>query len=140
MPSPGGTRGVAIDTRGFTSLARGFRAMDHELGLAFSASLREIGNEIRDKIRASQAPPFRTGRLRQSVKVSVRRGTISLYSTLPQAPVWEFGGTIEPRGAPIHIPETSFVSGEVKRSSEATAEKLAEVLDATARKYAGFHD
>ena len=127
-----------VDAEGFRVFAKQMRALSPKLGSALSAELRDIGNEVRDSVRSSGAPPHRTGKLRRSVKTSVRRGGVSLYSTLPQAGVWEWGGVIEPRGVPITIPKTEFVTGAAHRYSEHVEERMGEVLDGLATRYAEF--
>lgn len=97
--------------------------------------MRRVGNEARDAVRRSNEAPYRTGRLRKSVKTSVRRKSeVSLYSTLPQAPVYEFGGRIKPRGSVITIPKTNFVRGTVVAIGDDIDERIAEAFDGIARK------
>jgi hypothetical protein len=134
----------AIDTRGIGDLLRDLRKIDKSLGASLFAELRAVGNEARDAIRSSTAPPFgpvdsqgKVGRKRKSVKTGVKRGRISLYSNEPDAAVWHWGGKIKPRGRPIQIPRTEFISAEVIRQGEGIEDKLAGVLDATAVRY-GF--
>jgi hypothetical protein len=131
-----------IDTGGIADLLRDLRKIDKALGASLFAELRAVGNEARDKIRNSTAPPYgpvdskgKIGRKRKSVKTGVKRGQISLYSNEPDAAVWHWGGTIKPRGVPITIPRTEFISAEVLRESEGIEEKLAGVLEGTARRY-----
>lgn len=132
------SRGVEIDTSGIKALARDLGKIDRKLRGALVAELRSIGNDARDAVRRSHEPPFETGRKRGSVRTSVRGAAISLYSLQPDAAVWNWGGKIAPRGSPIQIPRTEFVSGEVAKRSEDTEERLEGILDATAARY-GFH-
>lgn len=104
-----------------------------------SKELRRVGNEARDAVRRSTEAPYRSGATRKSVKVGVRRKfEVSLYSNLPQAPVWEFGGKIRPRGAVIEIPKTNFVRGTVVALGDDIDQKLAEALDDIARHHRFF--
>lgn len=97
--------------------------------------LRALGNEARDKVRSSTARPFRTGRTRRGIKTSVRRKVeVSLYSLDPQAPVWNWGGTIKPRGTPITFPRTEFVSGVVEKEGADFDERIAERFDEIAHR------
>jgi hypothetical protein len=75
--------------------------------------------------------------MRRSVKTGVKRGSIVLYSNLPQGDVLEWGGSIKPRGVPIEFERTEFVRKEVLASSEVTEGRLAGLLEATAARY-GF--
>jgi hypothetical protein len=127
-----------LDTAGIGDLLRDLRKIDKRLGASLVSELRAVGDKARDQVRGSTAPPYRTGRLRGSVKTGVRRGSISLYSNMPQAPVWHWGGSIEPRGVPIRFPRTEFVSKEVLKVGAHAEGELAAVLDATAARYQ-FH-
>lgn len=130
--------GLQFDTSGIADLLRDLRRMDKELGKALTRALREVGDDVRDDVRSSTKAPYRTGRLRRSIKTSVRRGQVSLYSTLPQAPVHHWGGTIRPRGAPIRIKRTEFLTSEVAERADDTERKLGSLVDTTARIYAEF--
>lgn len=111
------------------------REIKKETEKELSKMLREIGNNARDEIRADTQSPFRTGTTRKRVKTSVRKKfEVSLYSNDPQTPVWEYGGTIRPRGVPIEIPKTSFVSGTVLKRGDQIDEELADAFDSIARR------
>jgi hypothetical protein len=127
-------RGV-IDTSGISDLLRDLGKIDKGLRAAMVAELRDIGNSARDKVRSGTQPPFRTGKTRRSFKTSVKGGTIAVYSLLPQAPVWQWGGSIKPRGVPIEFPRTEFVTKEVEEAGKGADERLAGLLDATAARY-----
>lgn len=129
---------LAIHVEGLRVFAKQMRMLSPELAKALSAELRDIGDHARDKVRSSGARPYRTGRLRKSIKTSVTQRRVTLYSTLPQAPVWNFGGEIKPRGIPIRIPRTEFVTGAVKAEGEYVTERLGGLLEGMARRYAGF--
>ncbi len=140
-------RGV-VGADGMRVFAKEMRAISPKLGVATSATLRAIGNVERDKIRgSSDAPAAESGaedsqgkarRKRRSVKTSVRAGGVSLYTREPDAAVWNWGGTIRPRGVPIQIPRTEFVSGQVKADAAEIAAALADLPVQLARRYAGF--
>lgn len=124
------------------------RRAGKDLGKATSAELRDVGNEVRDRVRNSTEPPYASspeddsegapGRKRRTVKTSARLTGVSLYSLQPDAGVWNWGGTIKPRGVPIVIPKTEFVSKEVEHSTEHVAERLGLLLDGIAARYAEF--
>jgi hypothetical protein len=122
----------------FERLALSLAAIEKETEKELTSKLRDLGNEVRDKVRSSTQPPFRTGKTRHSIRTSVRRKSeVSLYSTLPQAPVWEFGGTIRPKGVPITFPKTSFVSGTVLKYGDDFDERIADEFDRIAHRH-GF--
>lgn len=139
---------ASVDARGIRVFSKEMRKAAPKLGVAASASLRAIGNEIRDEIRSSSDSPYaenpaddskgKVGRKRKSVKTSVRVGGVSLYSLEPDAGVWEWGGVIKPRGVPITIPRTKFVTGAVEAHKEKTEAALLGVVDDVARRYAQF--
>lgn len=128
-----------IDASGLRELRRDLRRIDKNLAKAFNRALREIGNEIRDEIRGSTQRPYRTGKLRRSVKTSVRAKGVSLYSLLKYAPVHEWGGTIRPRGTPITIERTEFIRGQVIKNREETERKVGDLIERTFEIYGGFH-
>lgn len=114
---------------------RQLREIAKETEKELSQELRRIGNEARDVVRGSTEDPYETGGLRRSVKTSVRRKSeVSVYSNLPQAPVHEFGGTIKPRGRPITIERTNFVSGTVLALGDEIDSEIGEAFDKVARR------
>ena len=113
-------------------------AIEREAAKELKKMLRDVGNEARDAIRGGSEDPHKTGTLRRSVKTSVRgQGVVSLYSNLPQAAVWEFGGAIKPRGVAIQIPRTRFVGGTVEELGDHIDERLGDAFDAIAHQH-GF--
>jgi hypothetical protein len=106
------------------------RAIEKDTTKELSKALREEANKVRDKVRTSTARPYRTGKLRRSVKTSVRgKYNASLYSLLPQAGVLHWGGTIRPRGVPITFPKTEFVTAEVLAGADEFEERIADRFD-----------
>jgi hypothetical protein len=128
----------SIDTQGIGALIRDLRKIDKDLASSLVKELRSIGNTARDEVRGSTAYPFRTGGLRRSVKTGVRRGTIVLFSRLPQSGVIEWGGKIKPRGVPIEFKRSEFVTDAVEANSAGAEERLGVVLESTAARH-GFH-
>lgn len=100
-----------------------------------SSKLREVGERVRDEVRTSHEPPFATGALRESFKTSVRRKLeVSIYSLKPQAPVWEWGGSIAPKGSTITFPRTTFVTKTVFENADRIDDELADVFDELAHR------
>ncbi len=134
MPGAPEPFGVAV-----AKLDHSLRAIQKDIEKELTKELRRIGNEARDVVRSSTHSPYLTGKTRKSVKTSVRRKSeVSLYSNLPQAPVWEFGGTIKPRGVPISIPKTNFVRGVVLGLSEDIEDRIADAFDDVAHRHGWF--
>jgi hypothetical protein len=140
--------GVKVDTEGLKRFAKEMRAASPKLGSAVNAELKEVGNLVRDHIRQSTAPPFAgnpgsdskgiIGRKRRSVKTGIRAGTVTLYSLEPDAAVFQWGGSISPRGVPISIPRTEFVTKQVEKDTPEIEARMATVLEGVAERYAGF--
>jgi hypothetical protein len=130
---------TTIETEGLGDLLRTLRRVDAGMHKGLTSELRGIGKEVQANVRGSTEDPHRSGKLRRSVKVSVRAGGfirvggVTLYSTSPQAGVWEWGGAIRPRGTPIEIPRTLFVRGEAYEALEGVEDRLAALFDALAR-------
>jgi hypothetical protein len=147
MPSRG-YQGVKVETQGLKQFAKEMRAAGPKLGSAVNAELKDVGNLVRDHIRQSTARPFAAnpgsdskgiiGRKRRSVKTGIRVGSVTLYSLEPDSAVWQWGGTITPRGAPIHIPRTEYVTKQVEKDTPEIEARMATVLDGVARRYAHF--
>jgi hypothetical protein len=139
---------ATVDARGIRVFAKEMRRAAPKLGVAASAALRAIGNEVRDEVRSSTDAPYAespandskgiVGRKRRSVKTSVRAGGVSLYSLEPDAGAFNWGGTITPRGVPITIPRTQFVTRAVEDHKEKTEASLLGVVEEVARRYAKF--
>jgi hypothetical protein len=127
-----------IDVAGIRNLARDFGLIDKSLRAALIKEIRNSGDKLRDEIRSSDAPPYKSGRLRSSVRTSVRGGSLSLYSREPYANVQHWGGTISPKGTPIKIRKTLFVYGPATKATPRITEEMAVLLDLTAVRY-GFH-
>lgn len=113
--------------------------IERETEKQLNAELRRVGDEVRDIVRGRTGiTPYKTGRLRESIRTSVRRkGLVSLYSNLPYAPLWNFGGTISPRGVPITFKATMFVTGTVLGRGDDIDEQLGDAFDSIAHKH-GF--
>lgn len=122
----------------FTALERQLRSIRRDAEKDLTRELRQVGHSVRDEVRGSTDDPYRTGKLRRSVKTSVRKkSTVSLYSNEPQAPVFEFGGKIEPRGTTIEIPRTEFVGSTVDALGRDIDERMADAFDSISRRH-GF--
>ncbi len=113
---------VTTDLQGLAADLESF-----QLGLG-----REVTKMKRDaaEIVASQARKnarVDTGELRDSISGQAR----GVVSNVPQGPVWEFGGTIRPRGYPIRIPRSEMATragqtevGRVENMMAREAERL----------------
>jgi len=89
---PGGRRSdLAIDVRGLTGLLRDLRKAESQAPKEISRGLREAGRPVLATSRA--LAPRRSGALSRSIRLSVTRGRMTLYSTSPYSALHEYGGT-----------------------------------------------
>ena len=98
--------------------------------------LRQIAKEA----RADAVPlaPRLTGELAGSYRYSATTKGAALFSSLPQAGVHEFGGTISPRGVPIEIKRSRALGRAVDRNTADIEEKVGRLFESLARR-SGFH-
>lgn len=129
-------RDVSVKVDGLAKLRRDLKAIDKDLGKAFTDHLRDIAREIRDDARSRA--PRKTGALQRSIKHSVRARGASVYSDLDYAAVHEWGGTIRPRGAPIEIRGRHYIYSAVDENIKHIEEELERSLDVIADRH-GFH-
>ena len=139
---------AAVDAAGLTAFAKDMRKLSPLLGKALTKELREIGDHVRDEVRLGSGAPRariaaedsagKPGRKRLSIKTSATQKGVAIYSREPDAGVWNWGGEISPRGAPISIPRTGFLSLPAARAADRAAEEMGDITDRLADRYAGF--
>lgn len=89
------------------------------------------------QIVASEArtlAPRRSGRLAESIRGTTSGNKGIVRSRLPYAKVHEYGGTISPRGVPITIAPSKFVSRAINRKETAVTRALEVGFDQVARR------
>jgi hypothetical protein len=100
-----------------------------------------VAKEMTHEIRAGAVPmlasarslaPRLSGELSRSTRLSVTTKGVSIYSTLPQAPVLHWGATIEPRGAPITFPRTEFITKPVEAGADHLVESIGDGVERVA--------
>lgn len=123
----------AVRVEGLAELRRALKRIDRDLDRDLARYLRSIGYGVRDRGRSNADEFRRTGALSKSIRASVTARRGSVYSNLPQAPVHEYGGTIQPRGVPISIEARGFLTEAVRQSRTEIQGGLEEILDAIAR-------
>lgn len=69
--------------------------------------------------------PRRTGALAESITATTAGHAGIVKSTLPYAAVHEWGGTIRPRGTPVHIKRSEYVG----RAQDRNADKVRHALE-----------
>ncbi len=125
-------REFAIRTTGLGALNRSLNRISRESRRQSVGRLREIARRVRGT--AQSKAPVQTGRLRGSLRYSASNRGAAITSTLPYAPVHEYGGTISPRGAPITIPERRFVGRAIQQDARRIEEQVGDLLDGIARR------
>jgi hypothetical protein len=104
---------------------------------AMNDELADVADSSVAKVQGSSEDPFLFGTTRGSVRKEENEFGFALTSDLPQAGVWNFGGTIEPRGVPIEIPRTEFVVKPVEDLGADIDERIADRFDNIAHRH-GF--
>lgn len=117
---------VAVKIDGLASLRRGLRDLDPQIEKDMRQAFKTAADKI--AVTAGANAPRRTGELAHSIQPYATGNRVGIRSRLPYAPVVHWGGTIRPRGVPIHFKRTEFIT----RAAEDHQEELAQdVADAT---------
>lgn len=142
-PGGGGSSGPArvgvdadIDTPGLRDFRRDLKRLQPLIAKELTGELRDISQPV--VIRAASLAPRLTGELARSLRVSVQQRGVSIYSTLPQAPVLHWGGTIRPRGVPITFPRTEFISRAVEEHADRLLDDVSDGVERASHR-AGWH-
>src|SRR3954465_1154146 len=90
---------VKVD--GLRDFRRDLKRTDTEAAKALQKELRQAVGKV--AIEAAATAPRKTGTLARSYRPFTRGNVAGVRSNLPYAPVIEYGGTIEPKGSPVHI-------------------------------------
>jgi hypothetical protein len=125
-----------IDVQGIREFRRDLKRLQPDIDRELRGEIREAGGVI--LVRARTLAPRLTGELARSLRLSVTQRGVSIYSPLPQAPVLHWGGTIEPRGAPITFPRTEFISQAVEDRADELLDDISDGVERAALK-AGWH-
>lgn len=120
----------------------GIRELRRDLNALEGATSREVTTALRaaaEPVRAQAAAyaPRRTGRLADSLRTYARGGRVGIRSRLPYANVQHWGGTISPRGTPIQIRRTEFISRAAEQQADRIGESVMDELDDLLRRH-GF--
>src|SRR5437868_4119131 len=125
-----------VSAKGLAELRRDLRATDRDALKEIQKTLKEAAGIA--AAAASGLAPIRTGALSRSYRPFTRGNVAGVGSTLPYAPVIEFGGTIRPKGSPITIRPYEPVQRAVERQRDAIVDHLADGIEAAARRH-GWH-
>jgi hypothetical protein len=122
----------------------------HILGLReFRRDLRRLGDggvanrEMSTALKVGLGPvlarargnaPRRTGALAESLRPFATGLRTGIRSRLPYAGVQHWGGTISPRGAPIEIRRTEFITRAIGAREEFIVDDLGNAVETAAKK------
>lgn len=121
-----------VEVQGLKALRASLRAVDR-------GALREVQKVTKAaaQIVAAEAgrnaPRGRTGNLAASLRGTTQGTAGIVRSPLPYAKVHEWGGTIRPRGVPITIKRSAYVSRALDSKAEQVGKALADGFDRLAR-------
>lgn len=128
---PRGDVEFAVHTEGLGKLNRSLGRISKDLRRDSVRHLRHTAKNVRDV--AKPLAPVRTGALARSLRYSATNKGATVYSNLPQAPVFEYGGTIAPRGVPITIPRVRMLGTAVRREAPQVEQDMARLFDVIGR-------
>ena len=121
-----------VEIKGGRQLRAALRRTEPEADQSLKRELREAGARVA-LVGASKAPR-RSGALQRSIRPYVTTRGISIGSTLPYAGVVHWGGTINPRGAPITFERRPFLEEAVEETADWILDQVAHGFDVAARK------
>ena len=132
-------RRFSIHAVGLARFRSDLRKIDRDLARGVDGVLRGIGRKVRDEARANLRARSKRpqNRIEKTIQSRVRTGGVIVLSDHPGAGVEEFGGTIEPRGAPIEIEGKHYLIDAAEANMEYVEEELGTLLDAAADRH-GF--
>jgi hypothetical protein len=123
---------AAVDARGVREFRRELKRFDPELE-------KELKGEFRDAAARAAAEAgglvnSRSGALARSYRPFVTARATGIRSSLPYAGVYEYGGTITPRGVPILFARSEPVTRAVERKADAVLQEAGNAVERAARK------
>lgn len=134
---PRNDREFSVHAEGLRDLNRALGRISKDLRKDSVRELRTIARHVRGTAQ-ELTRVGETGKLRKGLRYSATAKGAAITSTLPQAPVFEYGGTISPRGVPITIPRDRMVGKAVQRDARNIEEQIGHLLDRIASRN-GFH-
>jgi hypothetical protein len=125
--------GFEVRTEGLRDFRRDLKRLDPQLDKELRDELKVAVTRV--AVRAAATAPRRSGRLARSYRPFLTMRGAGVASTLPYAPVIEYGGTISPRGTPIKIrryePVTRAVEADANRIVEQFGNAVERAADRT---------
>jgi hypothetical protein len=130
-----------IRVQGLRDLQRAFRHMEGGMHKEIRDRLKSIGTSAAERARGllRERSKHSTGRMAGTIKTSVRQNGVSIVSSHPGAPVQHWGGSIRPRGTPIHITAKYFAIDAAASYMPEAEERLGQMIDDLYEGVGGFH-
>jgi hypothetical protein len=127
---------ASITTDGLREFRRDLKRLAPETDKLLRADIKAIAGRV--VAEAGAHAVRRTGAYASSIRAYVTLKGVSIGSTLPQAGVLHFGGTIRPRGVPIVFPARPVISEAVDRNTDRLVNAIGDAVEQAARR-AGWH-
>jgi phage gpG-like protein len=123
-------RDVSVTVDGLAQLRRDLRHIE-------PGAVREIRDVLKSSAElvahaARADAPRKTGNLADSIRATTSGARGVVRSALPYANVQHWGGTIAPKGTPIKIKGTLFVSRHVERLTDRIVDELGDGIERVA--------
>jgi hypothetical protein len=121
---------VTVETDGLRDFRRDLRRLEPEVD-------KELRKELRQAVlivaaRAAQLAPKQSGALARSYRPFVTQTMAGIRSSLPYAPVIEYGGSIEPRGTPIRFARREPVTTAVEQYANRLVDEFGDAVERAA--------
>ncbi len=128
---------VGIRVEGLADLRRDLRAVHPAIERALKDELEDAAKVV-TRYGATLAPR-KSGRLASSLQTQVRGNRVVAYSRLPYSSVQHWGGTIAPRGAPIRIQRTEFLSRAAEAKASQFESRIADSIERALARVLNLH-
>lgn len=119
-----------VYVKGLAELRRDLRRTDKEALKGVQAATRAAAKIVAGE--AGRIAPRQTGELAAGYKGTTKGNRGIVYSTVPYAPVFEWGGTIAPRGAPISIRAEQPIGRALAAKQDEIIEAIGDGIEAAA--------
>lgn len=126
----------AVGTDGLREFRRDLKRLDPAVARELQTELRDAAGKV--AAQAALLAPRRTGRLARSYRAFVRLRAAGVRSSLPYAPVIEYGGSIQPRGVDILFKRAEPVTRAVERQAGMIVDEFGDAVERAADK-TGWH-
>ena len=129
-----------------SQVRRDLKMIERGIGREVTAAFRTAGMVVAARTAAltprgpgpragAKNPNDRLPHVADTIRAGTKGKAITVRSTHPAAPVLEFGGTIRPRGAPIHFRARAMAKTAGERTTADLERELERQLDALLRRH-----